>query len=529
MPPLIPPPGVVNLLPEFSETSSYVTDQQTRHNGQLFVALGPVAPGPFNPADWTEISPSGSVTVVTQDSPSVVITGDGSAGDPLTAAIDPDSLVAWGDNTLIYVDTTTGNDAAPGTLAEPKLTIASSMLSAGVGDVVMIAPGTYNESVTFKTGVMLKGFATIDSAAVVINGQHTMPNGVSGCKCEDLKLHNPNAGQPALLIAAAGGGLNCRNVTISNADGKEGVVVRFTGNCTGFYHFSGGSIVGEVEAIDALQLSHLDVIIDEGSEATRLHLNVANSLVSIGKMFHIGRITHQKGTIFATDFGYIEKDLLGNSIVSTCDAGQGALFVLGGATMQPDGSYGALSKPNSCPFVFLSFKYDPLGAVPAGTNLYGENARNIHGQYTPVNYALLAGADNLSVYNHLKSIDAALPRSNEGQTLEVELAVGKTVSLAAGEPLMIYKVAKALKLPIHLTGSQFFADAAGGFTANFEIRRNATVLGTVAFAGATPTVIFNAAVDLLPGDMFSIVSTTTIAFSDLGMTLLGLRILDYVP
>jgi hypothetical protein len=71
------------------------------------------------------------------------------------------STGAWafsGDlSSAIFVDTVTGADANPGTLAQPKATIAGALSIATPGKNIYVSKGTYTEAVQMMSGVSLYG------------------------------------------------------------------------------------------------------------------------------------------------------------------------------------------------------------------------------------------------------------------------------------------------------------------------------------------------------------------------------------
>jgi hypothetical protein len=88
MPPPPTPVGGDGGIPDFDAGQSYDYPQVVYYNGIIYRANGPVAPGPFDPADWTALdSSAGGQAIVTEDSDSIDFSGDGTALDPLTGEV----------------------------------------------------------------------------------------------------------------------------------------------------------------------------------------------------------------------------------------------------------------------------------------------------------------------------------------------------------------------------------------------------------------------------------------------------------
>ncbi len=84
------PPGPVdsNGIPDFNPALSYTYPNAVVFNGTIYRANGTIAPGPFDPDQWTQLDGTeGGQALETEDSPSVAFGGDGTSTDPLTANV----------------------------------------------------------------------------------------------------------------------------------------------------------------------------------------------------------------------------------------------------------------------------------------------------------------------------------------------------------------------------------------------------------------------------------------------------------
>lgn len=93
------------------------------------------------------------------------------------------------------------------------------------------------------------------------------------------------------------------------------------------------------------------------------------------------------------------------------------------------------------------------------------------------------------------------------------------------EVIVIAPVARAMTLPINLTGSQAVAATAATATTTFTIQKNGSTIGSIGFAAAATvgTFTFTAAVTFAAGDIITIFNPNTAdaTLATLGVTLVA--------
>jgi hypothetical protein len=84
-------------------------------------------------------------------------------------------------NKILFVDVTYGNNtlAESNNIYRPFLTIASALTTAVSGDLIVLNPGTYNESITLKDGVDFYAYPDVVLTNVNANSGTITDNGVS--------------------------------------------------------------------------------------------------------------------------------------------------------------------------------------------------------------------------------------------------------------------------------------------------------------------------------------------------------------
>lgn len=176
-----------------------------------------------------------------QDNNAMTTTARSAAILAATLAVQTASpLAVFGD---IYV-AKTGNDANPGTSAEPKLTIQAGVDAVASGGTVYVAPGIYGDYTTD---------ATYGNVCVVITNK-TITLAASGAKAETVILGKRHPGVDHGMGASAVRGIVCAN---AGATVISGFTIR--NGCTGVSG-SGVSIRGGGFADTAIQNSAVTLV-----------------------------------------------------------------------------------------------------------------------------------------------------------------------------------------------------------------------------------------------------------------------------
>ena len=128
--------------------------------------------------------------------------------------------------------------------------------------------------------------------------------------------------------------------------------------------------------------------------------------------------------------------------------------------------------------------------------------------------ALLAGARTWLALEVVETADAADPPA--------DITAFKPGQPGPAELLLRVPIARRMRLPIDLAGSQGGAGVAATTQTDLDVRRNGTSFATMRFAAAADTATFIAATEtvLEPGDVLSVIAPATpdATLADLGLT-----------
>lgn len=511
-------------VPPHNENSSYLQYQPVTYNDKLYTAGSDLPPGPFNPADWREISVEGLIEVV--DSETVDFTGTGAAGDPVSANVkldpDPDNLITATANGLILtadqipfpdpsqiliseevtlrVDAVTGNDAdADGTLAKPYATVAAAIGVATAGDRVEIYPGVYVGDIAPKSDVVVYAREN-----VTIDGNVTIAAGVTGALVDGPFITGD------LIVTGAAGSVTIRNATIAGN-------VPISGNNSGWYLFDNVNIAGDVSTTGVGVAEYVFV---GGIEQTDFSLNSPATLV-IKDMSQAGDIEHLNGHLIIQNIGWF------SSLDSTSD--DGSLTVLSSSLFNPtDATYGAISKTGMCRYAFQDFARDNEDtALLTGTKFFVSNGRDVHGNYLPVNYLLPSGP---TVSGHFRGIDDALmvlfEDSPGGKLVPVDFGFSFTGGWSTGETIGAHVITRETVIPANFAGSVFSTDSSI-LDGVLNIMVGASVVGTVTITDGAATFA-SSEFNLDAGQTIRVVTTSDGTFDYAALTLVGHREVVYV-
>lgn len=129
---------------------------------------------------------------------------------------------------------------------EDHPSVAGALAAAANGDTVLLAPGTYLESVTLPSGVTLRG-ADPSQPAVLDGGGSarvvTLSQGSAFTRLEAITLRNGQAGAgPGGGVRVVGGSLSLRDVTIASCQASFGGALSLENGA--HVTWSGGAVTG---------------------------------------------------------------------------------------------------------------------------------------------------------------------------------------------------------------------------------------------------------------------------------------------
>lgn len=398
-------------LPPFNPESSYAQYRATLYEGRIYISNAALPAGPFNPADWTEVLVTGAVS--TQDTVTVDLTGNGTAGDPLTASLNldpsPDNLLTLtpeglslpssviptpgGGNAIISqgvtlnVDVVNGDDStADGSFGKAYATLDAAIAAATANDVIRVWPGTYAPPTGLKNNLSIIAV----SDRVTFNGPMVIT--VSNFRMKGVTLNG------AVTLNNSSGGVTLEDITLGNNN------VVFTGQNSGTFFLRALSMSGTIIAEDAAQaaVALTVVVLGDALGTPSLRTDVTNGRFYVGGRQNVGNVLHRKGLLALVDIARIL-----NVDHTAAAATANLLYVKNVSNLNPQsGVHATVSKTGDASFYFDNFARDATTDESgfSGVKTLIEQARDIHGNYTPVNYNI--SRQDLSA--HLKGIDDAL-------------------------------------------------------------------------------------------------------------------------
>ncbi|QIW87627.1 putative tail fiber protein [Agrobacterium phage OLIVR4] len=518
-------PGATEI-PPHNENSTYQQYQAVTFNDKLYTAGSLLSPGPFNPADWQEISVEGLVEVA--DSPTIAFGGDGSAGDPLTASVkldpDPDNLITETANGLILtadnipfpdpsqilisegvtlrVDYVTGNDAdADGTLAKPFATIAAAVGASDAGDMIEIYPGTYNGNFAPKSNTTV-----IARQDVQFTGNVTIGAAVTGVLVTDLFIDGD------IILTNAGDFVEFRDVTVDN--------ITATGNNPGVYVFDRVNVAVDV----SIAGTGVGEFIFRGGIGQADFTNNSPGVMVVTDKDRTGNISHMNGYVILRDIGTILS--LDSMADDTANAG---LVVMSCSTFDiVTGFYGSVTKTGACRYAFQDFARENENVTPlTGPKFIVSNGRDVHGNYNPQFYTLPNGQTLNSHFNGIDNAIQALQESSPGGKLvPVDFGFSFTNGWNAGETLGAHVITRETIMPLDFNGSLFATDSSV-LDATLNIMVGASVVGTVTIVDGEATFT-SSQFNLDAGQVIRVVAVEEGTFDYAALTLVGHREVVYV-
>tara|TARA_Y100001963_G_scaffold114977_2_gene159535 strand:+ start:16324 stop:17649 length:1326 start_codon:yes stop_codon:yes gene_type:complete len=154
-------------------------------------------------------------------------------------------------NTL-WVDAVFGNDgtALPDRQDKPYLTIAAAIAAASSGDIVMLRPGDYAETIVMATGVSVKGVSREVCTIIPAMSNDTVVEMAANCSLEEVTITaNTDGGQARIAIFFAG----------TSSATSYARNVRITGG--GLGNVTGVGIAGSgASPANWVTLDHVDII-----------------------------------------------------------------------------------------------------------------------------------------------------------------------------------------------------------------------------------------------------------------------------
>lgn len=438
-----------------------------------------------------------AVTVTTQDSDSIHLTGQGTAVSPLIAEaiIDPNpanrlsvtenGLLVEGSNIatgrVLWVDKANGDDANTGNFGDAFATINAALAVAVPATVIKVFPNTYVEDLDFssvsKQNILIEGFGVVDGSVVEIQGHVTIGGDHTRSKFHNVTIEGTINGVPTVRIQdCTGGRLKWDAVSISHAGGSEETAIEWVGNNERWYEFVNCGITGKVRAEDPNQISPVTIKLLNLFDTINEVVVDSDQVLFIVSALVIGKITHKAGNLKVENISYFNTS---EAVAIESTANTGSLILKDVSVIDETGNHVTLVKSGNCPYAFINVARRFLvGQVISGTSLIENLAADINASYVPQVYV----TDSPSVADHLKGIDKLL-------TTDAEFLVNFTGGWVDQENLLTYPVKNPFILPENLAESLYIVDFTTVFNGEIEVYHNADLIGEIQFSGNSVTAV----------------------------------------
>lgn len=320
----------------------------------------------------------------------------------------------------VYVSSATGNDTTGnGTVLFPYATIGKGVSVAPVEGSVLIAPGTYAESLNFAgiTQLILVAAGGSDYTSVFITGNHSFTSTSNHIVFKGIGFSNSSAVICDINASAHISFQQC----VFNATAATNPAITVRGAITGEMDIRDCIITGTVTN----QATAFFQVYITNQQSSACNITCSNGATIVLNCPNIGLVTHSGGIIELNNIAGIMATA-GNSITSTANAGATNQFFLFDSNLQQsDLSYGTLVKSGTCIYVIGGSNYNPTTTFTGTRNNFGSLANDQNANYTPANYTAVNG----SVQGNLHGIDNALGSITSG-AFPWTVVTGTTQTLA---------------------------------------------------------------------------------------------------
>lgn len=306
--------------------------------------------------------------------------------DVSDGAVDP----AMGN--VVRVDQVYGNDATGSRSGKPFLTITAAIAAALSGDLVWIGPGIYNESITLKTGVALRGMTVkgVTIQRLAVTADTTLVTMATDSRLEDVTLKLTSAQHHTLVgihfptTSSATAKWRTAVLTVDNSTAGVGA-----STVTGVWVDGTGAPTEEISAIRACNINVLSAgtgpkrgVLVTG--ATSFFIRDVTVLTTCAASLDcFGCESNNAGAILGIDSGTIAG--------TTADISQtlGRIQLSSAAVLQNMNANGLGVTPKGAPRALV---YADAGALPAGTRFMRPGTATVGNveMLLPVTYARLA-------------------------------------------------------------------------------------------------------------------------------------------
>lgn len=302
-------------------------------------------------------------------------------------------------NGNLYVSSAIGNDTTGnGSITFPYATIGKAISVAATETAIIIASGTYAESLNFAgiTQLILQASGGSDYSSVFITGNHSFTSTSNHIVFIGIEFSNSSAVIADINASAHISFQQCIfNTSLAT---NPAITIR-------------GAIFGEIDIRDCLiigtvnnQATAFFQVYIFNQQSSTCNVTVSNGATIILNCPNIGEITHSGGIIELNNIAGVQTTA-GNSITSTANAAATNQFFMFNVNLQQsDLSFGTLVKSGTCIYVIVNSNYNPTTVISGTRNNFGALANDLNANYTPVNYTAVDG----SVQGNIHGIDNAL-------------------------------------------------------------------------------------------------------------------------
>lgn len=265
----------------------------------------------------------------------------------------------WHVDHVLYVDNSYDGDDEQGTVYQPFKTIQAAIdfIGDNLSYLVEIAPGTYNENLVIDNNQHNLSISGLDGEfgqyRTVVNGSLTLSDALR-IQVSNLSFYGTITIENTNLYYFNNVNTNGKT-TVSGPQSNYG---RFD-RC----FFNGVDINSSFSDIRDSQ-EESSKVWQTTSETARLQ--IFNSTQFVGQ--------HTGGILLLDGYSLVYSNVAGRSIFSNAPATPGntnLLILLGGCTLNANGTYGTIHKTGDCPYILQdAFEYNIGDSILSGTNIY---------------------------------------------------------------------------------------------------------------------------------------------------------------
>lgn len=124
---------------------------------------------------------------------------------------------------------------------------------------------------------------------------------------------------------------------------------------------------------------------------------------------------------------------------------------------------------------------------------------------------------------------AVIPEGYIGKTIDVGLAFSIGDGWDDNDTLFTYVSIEDIKIPAELFGTRVRIVSDNPVTSTIDILHNDVIAGKIIFTNSVPAYVFAEEVEILEGDVLTLVGLTATSFKNLAVTINARKVVTYIP